>query len=208
VRAVARYDDLIGGLEWAAPQDWMCEPLIRARTGLSVRDHQHRTVENYLGLRELWPQHSDETFPIMPVLQGWTVEDYVDCVDLYATVGIHLAGGAFASGDDEPVVGVGSVCGRPAAPVRTVVAALDQMGIPLHAFGINIGALRDTAAMLVSADSMSWSAYARAGHGQRLPGCRHAKCTYCLPFALRRWQTTILPILAACTACDADLFSD
>jgi hypothetical protein len=27
--AVRRYRDEIGGLEWVAPQDWMCEPLVR-----------------------------------------------------------------------------------------------------------------------------------------------------------------------------------
>ena len=47
-RAVARYDREIGLLEWAAPMDWLCEPGIRARTGLSTREHQHRTVGNYL----------------------------------------------------------------------------------------------------------------------------------------------------------------
>lgn len=196
VRAVARYDQLIGQMEWAAPQDWMCEPQIRARTGLSVREHQHRTVENYLHLRELWPQHSDDTFPIMPVLQGWSVQDYVDCVDLYAACGVDLAGGAFASAGDEPVVGVGSVCGRPAPQVRAVLAVLDGIGIPLHGFGISTSGLRETAAMLISADSMSWSARARAGWGQRLTGCRHAKCTSCLRFALRWWRTAILPVLA------------
>lgn len=196
-RAVARYDEVIGNLEWAAPQDWMCEPQIRACTGLSVREHQHRTIENYLQLRDLWPQHSDDTLPVMPVVQGWTVPDYVDCVELYAANGVDLVGGAFAAAGDEPVVGVGSVCGRPAPQVRAILAVLDRMGIPLHGFGINTGGLRDAASMLVSADSMSWSAHARAGWGRRLPGCHHSKCTSCLRFALRWWRAAVLPVLTA-----------
>ena len=117
LRAVARYDQEIGGLEWAAPQDWMCEPSIRARTGLSIREHQQRTVENYLHLRELWPQHSDSSYPIMPALEGWTVQDYLDCVDLYAAVGVDLIDGEFASDNDEPVIGVGrSADGPPGRP--------------------------------------------------------------------------------------------
>ena len=34
---VRRYRDEIGGLAWAAPQDWMCEPFITERTGLCDR---------------------------------------------------------------------------------------------------------------------------------------------------------------------------
>ncbi len=34
-----RYRDEIGCLLWAAPQDWMCEPWITAKTGLTVAEH-------------------------------------------------------------------------------------------------------------------------------------------------------------------------
>lgn len=64
---VRRYRDEIGGLAWAAPQDWMCEPAMLARTGLSVDEHQRRTVANYLELRQIAPE-----IPWIPVLQGWS----------------------------------------------------------------------------------------------------------------------------------------
>lgn len=48
---VQRLGAEIGGLEWAAPQDWMCEPAVRERTGLSVEEHQRRTTRNLLELR-------------------------------------------------------------------------------------------------------------------------------------------------------------
>ncbi len=50
VQWVKGYDLQIGNLDWAAPQDWMCEPWIIAQTGLSVREHQERTVANFVEL--------------------------------------------------------------------------------------------------------------------------------------------------------------
>jgi hypothetical protein len=64
---IRRYRDEIGHLAWAAPQDWMCEPAITARTGLTVAGHQQRTIDSVLRLRDLDPGLS-----VIPVLQGWT----------------------------------------------------------------------------------------------------------------------------------------
>src|SRR5678810_804925 len=44
--AVLRHRDEVGQLDWAAPQDWMCEPPVVAKTGLSVAEHQRRTIAN------------------------------------------------------------------------------------------------------------------------------------------------------------------
>ena len=99
VRAVRRYADEIGNLDWAAPQDWMCEQSVLRRTGLTVREHQRRTVRNLVRLRELAPE-----LPFVPVLQGWTIADYERCADLYRQAGIDL--------EAEPLVGVGTVCRR------------------------------------------------------------------------------------------------
>ncbi len=111
VAFVRRCADEIGQLDWAAPMDWMCEQIVidggqigRQRfvgTHLSVAEHQHRTVTNYLHLRTLAPE-----LRIVPVLQGQTRDDYHRCVDLYERAGIDLAA--------EPVVGLGSVCRRQA----------------------------------------------------------------------------------------------
>ena len=35
----------IGKMQWAAIQDWMCEPFMLAKTGLSVEEHQSRTIK-------------------------------------------------------------------------------------------------------------------------------------------------------------------
>src|SRR5436190_20996822 len=45
VDACRRYMAEIGRLDWAAPMDWMCEPFMVAKTGLSVDCHQPFTVE-------------------------------------------------------------------------------------------------------------------------------------------------------------------
>lgn len=177
--AVARYDREIGQMEWAAPQDWMCEPVIRANTGLSVADHQARTVENYLQLVALWPEYSDASAPFMPVLQGWSVADYLRCVDLYAAAGVDL--------EDAPVVGLGSVCRRQStAEIGEIALALQPLR--LHGFGVKTGGLRRYGHLLTSADSMSWST-----RGRYLEGCgpSHASEANCLEWA-GAWRANVL----------------
>lgn len=85
IDACRRYLAEIGGLEWAAPMDWMCEPFMVRKTGLSVDRHQALTVENVLHLRQQAPD-----VPFIPVLQGWTIGDYVACAVRYYAAG-HLA---------------------------------------------------------------------------------------------------------------------
>src|SRR5437764_1164840 len=62
----------------AAPQDWMCEPFMVSRSGMSVTEHQTRTVASFAELRGLAPD-----LPFMPVLQGWTVAEYLRCAGMY-----------------------------------------------------------------------------------------------------------------------------
>ncbi len=64
-----------------------------AKTGLTVAVHQVQTVTNYLELRSRAPD-----LPFVPVLQGWSRDDYHRCVELYDRADINLAA--------EPLVGV------------------------------------------------------------------------------------------------------
>jgi hypothetical protein len=182
VAAVRRYREHIGHLVWAAPQDWMCEPIIVAKTGLSVAEHQRRTVENVVRLRQLAPD-----LPIIPVVQGWRVGDYLRCVDRYAAAGIDLV--------REPLVGVGSVCRRQAtAEIAGIVEALYARGLRLHGFGVKADGLRRYGHCLVSADSMAWSFRGRyvRGCAHRLPGQGPAASeANCLNFA-RQWRSRLL----------------
>jgi hypothetical protein len=182
---VRRYRDEVGHLAWAAPQDWMCEPAILAKTGLTVAAHQDRTVANYLRLRDL-----DPDLPIVPVVQGWRVGDYLRCVDRYAAHGIDLT--------RVGLVGVGSVCRRQSTvEVQEILTALHEVGLTrLHGFGVKTLGLARYADLLSSADSMAWSRQAR--HRPPLPGCRHRTCANCHRYALR-WRSGVLATLDQAT---------
>lgn len=185
VAAVRRYDTEIGTLSWAAPQDWMCEPVMLAKTGLTVGEHQDRTVDNFARLQALWYAETDDESPFMPVLQGWQAADYLTCWDRYTAAGIDL--GNF------PVVGVGSVCRRQATvEIGAVMAAIRDRDpeMPLHGFGVKLRGLELYGHQLESADSMAWSFEAR--RSDPLPGCvGHINCANCLRYALA-WRETAL----------------
>lgn len=195
VTAVRRYDEEIGHIGWAAPMDWMCEPHMLAKTGLTVAEHQRRTVENFVQLRDLWADGDDcpdvarepEFCVFMPVLQGWTGDDYLRCAEMYERAGVTLS--------HHPVVGLGSVCRRQAtgeigAIVRRVKRELD---VDLHGFGVKTAGLAAYAADLSTADSMAWSFDARRLQ-KPLPECAglgHKNCANCLTFALA-WRERVL----------------
>src|SRR6185436_1359126 len=136
----------IGGLEWVAPMDWMCEPFVLGKTGMDVRIHQVLTVQNFLRLRErLGPL-------VVPVLQGWTRDDYLWCVGEYDHWGVDLWA--------EPVVGVGSVCRRQNThEAARIFRSLSNLN--LHGFGVKVDGLESYGDCLTSADSMAWSYRAR-----------------------------------------------
>ena len=179
-RAVLRYRDEIGGLAWASPQDWMCEPQMLAATGLTVDEHQRRTVESVMELRVLGA-------PVIPVLQGWTSGDYYEHVEDYERAGIDLA--------REPIVGVGTVCRRQNTLTASVLmCGLASMGLRLHGFGFKATGLRMSAGHLASADSLAWSYNAR--RERPLPECRgrHKNCANCPRWALS-WREALLSSL-------------
>lgn len=176
--AVRRYRDEIGSLDWAAPQDWMCEPQVIAKTGLSVEAHQRLTIANLIELRTIAPE-----LPIVPVLQGWTHGDYLRHVEAYAAAGVDLA--------SEPLVGLGTVCRRQATvSIGVLVTTLSDVlpGVRLHGFGVKAQGLGMVAEQLASADSLAWSL-----RGRNEPGCTssHATEANCLSFALS-WRDELL----------------
>jgi len=136
-----------GRLLAAVAQDWMCEPWIVAKTGLSVADHQRLTIERYDALL------AEDTAGayVLPVLQGYAPEDYVVHLTMY---GERLAHGQW--------VGVGSVCKRNGSPgqVAAVLLAIKRVrpDLKLHGFGLKTTSLADplVRSMLDTADSMAW----------------------------------------------------
>jgi hypothetical protein len=181
VQLARRYAVEVGKLQAAAPQDWMCEPSILAKTKLTVAQHQRRTVDNYLRLRDLAPD-----VPWFPVLQGWRLSDYFRHVDAYFAADVDL--------QTLPLVGLGTVCRRQHTEAITkLVSALSSYRLRLHGFGVKQQGLATIGHLLQSADSMAWSFTARRQQ-ERMPGHTHKNCANCLPYALQ-WRGRMLNVV-------------
>jgi len=140
-----------GNLLAAVAQDYMCEPFILERTGMTVEEHQGLTIERYDALTA-----AETGVYIMPVLQGYEPEEYVNHIRQY---GSRLTKGMW--------VGVGSVCKRN-SNVRSIEAVLlaihrERPDLRLHGFGVKTTALSSGLVqhLLHTADSMAWSFAAR-----------------------------------------------
>jgi len=176
-REVADWSKRIGMMRWAAIQDWMCEPFMIEKTGLSVKIHQRRTIESYLHLDSINPEVN-----WLPVIQGYKKEEYMEHYFMYRDAGIRL--------DHLPSVGLGSICRRQGTiEAMQIARSLWQMGVKLHGFGLKKEGLRIAARYFKSADSMAWSLMAR--RGKPLPGCKHARCSGCIKYAMK-WREGIL----------------
>ena len=140
-----------GNLLAAVAQDYMCEPFIVEKTGLSVAEHQRLTVERYDALLAC-----DTGVYILPVLQGYEAQDYVRHIRMY---GDRLSHGAW--------VGVGSICKRNdnIRAIERVLLAIhhERPDLQLHGFGLKTTALSSglVQELLETADSMAWSFAAR-----------------------------------------------
>lgn len=177
ITAVRRYAEQIGSLEWAAPQDWMCEPHILKLTGKTVREHQENTVTNFARLTASAPE-----IKFAPVLQGWELADYVACGDMYAAAGFDLS--------TFDTVGVGSVCRRQGTDeIGEIFETLAGHNLKLHGFGVKSAGLRRYGKHLESADSLAWSF--RGRHVRPCPHTGVASCANCEPHALE-WRERAL----------------
>ena len=154
--SVADYVELAAAYPWAwwASMDYCCErevatdrPLRLLRMAATVALYYECRAE--ARLRGL----SDP----MPVLQGWTVSEYLQSMDWLALA------------EWPHLVGVGSVCRRSVHGVDGVLAiveALDRAlppGVQLHLFGVKSEALAVLAhhPRIASTDSMAWDFAAR-----------------------------------------------
>lgn len=180
---VKRWSEYVGNLDWAAVQDWMCEPAIihggsiagrkAPGTGLSIREHQEKTIDSFLTLKEMEPD-----LPWTPVLQGWRLNDYARHLQMYGDRGIDLT--------REKVVGVGSVCRRQGTvQIARIFRTLSWFGLKLHGFGVKADGIRLYRQYLTSADSMAWSFNARRKKLviKECIGEGHINCANCLTYA-------------------------
>lgn len=177
LESIKRYHETIGNLDWAAPQDWMCEPFIIKKTKSTIPKHQERTIDSFIFLS------SDSPVPIIPIIQGFTMKDYLNHVAMYKKRGIDLT--------TYPTVGIGSVCRRQGTnEVSSILKTLSFLN--LHGFGVKKQGLLNAAKCLTSADSMAWSFNAR--YDQPMDGCTHKNCSNCVKYATR-WYNEIQSLL-------------
>jgi hypothetical protein len=119
-------------------------------------------------------------------VQGYELDDYLRCRDLYARMGVDLTA--------EARVGLGSVCRRSATTeIARIAAALADEGLRLHGFGVKTRGLGMYAHDLVSADSLGWSY-----RGRHVAGCAdsHKTEANCLRFATS-WRDRVLARIPA-----------
>lgn len=132
----------MGGMVWAAQQDFMCEPEATSRTGLTVRDHQQLSTARLI--------YNLKFTDVIPVVQGRSLADY----EIHASELRRL--GRF------PVVGVGSVCCRKkTAEINDIYDVVKNVfwDATLHGFGVK------TQTKFESSDSMAWSIHERKTGG-------------------------------------------
>lgn len=135
---------------WAASMDYPCEPDISRGTLLTVADRIAATVD--LGVYLC--NRSDR---IVPVLQGYTAEEFEECWRLLSA--------------KMPVsrLAVGSVCRRQSTEeIAGLCWALRDFlpPMPVHGFGVKLRALRypQTWALFSSIDTNAWEYRARRQH--------------------------------------------
>ena len=185
VRLAVRFQDQ-GELACIATQDYMCEPSVIAELQsqgrkASVRIHQNNTVKRYIDIMEQSVKQGLKV-PVMPVLQGWEVEDYYDHYIKYCN---ELSNRRYWNGKewhcpfmDRPYyhghtgellnaghwIGIGSTCKRNTNP-EVVSQILDRLGScinyeyhKVHLFGFKKTGLRQANIKdrIYSADSFAY----------------------------------------------------
>lgn len=84
----------------------------------------------------------------MPVLQGYTADEYLRHIDRYGGAGVNLL--------HERLVGLGFVCHRQdTREAEEIICALYRIGIRLHVFGFTSGGIKRASHHLASAENVA-----------------------------------------------------
>lgn len=109
-------------------QDWTCEPSVLRSTRLNVLHHIGNTIES-------GRQLIDFNDNCVMVVQGWTIRDYLTCIDYIRDYNLFTK-----------ILGIGTICGR--TDVKEVYGILKSIKaeIPdyckIHAFGLSLNLLK------------------------------------------------------------------
>ena len=150
---IVRASAELGTVQFVGTQDWMCEAHVLRKTGLDVAEHQRRTVQSFIELREMAPE-----VPWMATLQGHTGDDYLRCRDEFERAGVDLA--------KQRLVGLGSVCRR--SGTRELVDLIERLtmempGVDFHGYGVKSDGVLESCTRLRSIDSAAGSMRGRKG---------------------------------------------
>lgn len=150
------YMDLAAAYPWAwyASMDFCVEPQVAGDKPMRIL--RMAATAGMLGYLNRLADQRGMPRP-MPVIQGWTAEEYVQCADWLP----------LAKWPD--LVGVGSVCRRHLHGDDGLFAILDRLDrvlpahVKLHLFGVKSQALKTLAnhPRIASVDSMAWDAGSR-----------------------------------------------
>lgn len=147
-----RYGDDIDdvSIEKFALRDWPCEPSVRQALGLSVEELQYRTLIDHINMMDRIEDEPIDAKPVA-VLQGWEVEDYLTCIDLFRDHGLIT---------DE--IAIGTLCGRANTDVIRNTAWRIARNLPgrckIHGFGVKTAALGEPDVLRIfdSVDTAAW----------------------------------------------------
>jgi len=106
--------------------DWMCESTILEKTGKTTHFHINATIENYYHMIQKMTE--DEIKKCLPVIQGFTIQEYLYCIERYEKNGLIA-----------PYMGVGSVCRRGSTSEIAKILSIIKGELPnvkLHGFGV------------------------------------------------------------------------
>lgn len=137
--------------------EWEYVPVDDLWHPIGVKDHQELTIHRYAEIHYELRRIGCQVY-LMPVIQGYEIEEYLECVQMYEDAGF-LPPGAY--------VGIGSVCKRNsnAHTVEGLLEALRERrpDLRMHGFGLKVTALKSPTVrrILESSDSMAWSYAAR-----------------------------------------------
>ena len=174
VRIAVRFQDC-GDLACIVTQDYMCEPHVIGMLQdmgkeASIRIHQRKSVERYKQI-VVEAERQGLKVPVMPVLQGWEVEDYIEHWNWLCAVNRQLGRKgktveAFGWNHNQPRwIGVGSTCKRNKNPevVSQILDALpwdfiNSYDVRIHLFGYKTTGLKSDRIKdrIYSADSFAY----------------------------------------------------
>lgn len=143
---------------WAATMDYCCEPEVLGKTDGVIANRQRRTTEM---AHHFWSEYKRESWVWVPTVQGWEVADYVRHVRELRSLIEDMAD--YYGPGSEFRVGIGTLCRRASTEMIRAVSyavASEIPGIPLHLWGIKLGALRSSISLpatVASVDSGAWN---------------------------------------------------